>query len=177
MKLNPGAKPGFLFSDVPNALSSKLDKMQRPKMTWHPHITVATIVEADGRFLMVEESKGGRLVLNQPAGHLEPDETLRQAAVRETLEETGWEVQLEGVVGIYLYTAPSNGVTYQRVCFSASPIRHDSQRELDTGIVAALWLTRDELARQPERWRSELILRCIDDYLTGPTHDLAVIRD
>jgi len=146
-------------------------------MTWHPHITVATIVESGGRFLMVEESKGGRLVLNQPAGHLEANETLRQAAVRETLEETGWDVALSGVVGIYLYTAPSNGVTYQRVCFSASPVRHDSQRELDSGIVGARWMTREELAGQPERWRSELILRCIDDYLAGPVYDLNVVRD
>ncbi|WP_404441164.1 NUDIX hydrolase [Stutzerimonas chloritidismutans] len=146
-------------------------------MTWHPHITVATIVESGGRFLMVEESKGGRLVLNQPAGHLEANETLRQAAVRETLEETGWDVALSGVVGIYLYTAPSNGVTYQRVCFSASPVRHDSQRELDSGIVGARWMTREKLAGQPERWRSELILRCIDDYLAGPVYDLNVVRD
>ncbi|WP_407290912.1 NUDIX hydrolase [Stutzerimonas zhaodongensis] len=146
-------------------------------MTWHPHITVATIVEADGRFLMVEEAKGGRLVLNQPAGHLEPDETLRDAAIRETREETGWEVKLEGVVGVYLYTAPSNGVTYQRVCFAASPLRRDPQPTLDTGIVAAHWMTREELVEQPERWRSELILRCIDDYLAGPIYDLGVVRD
>ena len=146
-------------------------------MTWHPHITVATIVEADGRFLMVEESKGGRLVLNQPAGHLEPNETLRQAALRETLEETGWTVELSGVVGIYLYTAPSNGVTYQRVCFAATPLTHDPQRTLDEGITGALWMTRDELVAQPERWRNELILRCIDDYLAGQPFDLAVVRD
>ncbi len=146
-------------------------------MTWHPHITVATIVEANGRFLMVEESKGGRLVLNQPAGHLEPNETLRQAALRETLEETGWTVELSGVVGIYLYTAPSNGVTYQRVCFAATPLTHDPQRTLDEGITGALWMTRDELVAQPERWRSELILRCIDDYLAGQPYDLAVVRD
>lgn len=146
-------------------------------MTWHPHITVATIVEADGRFLMVEESKGGRLVLNQPAGHLEPNETLRQAALRETLEETGWTVELSGVVGIYLYTAPSNGVTYQRVCFAATPLTHDPQRTFDEGITGALWMTRDELVAQPERWRSELILRCIDDYLAGQPYDLAVVRD
>ncbi|MCQ4248465.1 NUDIX hydrolase [Pseudomonas stutzeri] len=146
-------------------------------MTWHPHITVATIVEANGRFLMVEESKGGRLVLNQPAGHLEPNETLRQAALRETLEETGWTVELSGVVGIYLYTAPSNGVTYQRVCFAATPLTHDPQRTLDEGITSALWMTRDELAAQPERWRSELILRCIDDYLAGQPYDLAIVRD
>ena len=86
-------------------------------MDWKPHITVATIVEDNGRFLMVEELKSGRTVLNQPAGHLDPNETLTEAAIRETLEETGWDVQPTGVLGIYLYTAPSNGVTYQRVCF------------------------------------------------------------
>ncbi|WP_397452478.1 NUDIX hydrolase [Pseudomonas sp. NA-150] len=146
-------------------------------MEWQPHITVATIVEDQGRFLLVEELKGGKLVLNQPAGHLDPDETLRDAAMRETLEETGWDVELTGVVGIYLYTAPSNGVTYQRVCFSAKPVRHDPQRTLDTGIVGAPWFSRAELAAQPERWRSELVLRCIDDYLAGPVHSLDVIRD
>lgn len=146
-------------------------------MTWQPHITVATIVEHQGAFLFVEEIKAGRAVLNQPAGHLEVNETLRQAAIRETLEETAWQVELTGVVGVYLYTAPSNGVTYQRVCFAARPLAHDPQRALDDGIVRALWLTRDELAGQPQRWRSELVLRCVDDYLSGPLHDLAVVRD
>jgi len=146
-------------------------------MDWHPHITVATIVEVQGRFLLVEEFKEGRHVLNQPAGHLDPNETLRQAAVRETLEETGWDVELTGVVGIYLYTAPSNGVTYQRVCFVAKPLVHHMERVLDTGIVQALWLSRDELFNQSERWRSELVMRCIDDYLAGPLHDLELIRD
>ncbi|MDH0745217.1 NUDIX hydrolase [Pseudomonas sp. GD03842] len=146
-------------------------------MTWQPHITVATIVEDDGRFLFVEESKNGKHVLNQPAGHLEPAETLREAAIRETLEETGWDVELTGVVGIYLYTAPSNGVTYQRVCFAAQATRHHPDRPLDTGIVAAHWLTRDELAAQPERWRSHLVLECLDDYLAGPVHSLDVVRN
>lgn len=146
-------------------------------MNWCPHVTVATIIEDSGRFLLVEELKAGRLVLNQPAGHLEANETLRQAAIRETLEETGWDVELTGVTGIYLYTAPSNGVTYQRVCFTAKAIRHDPQRELDDGIVAATWLSRDELAAQPGRLRSELVLRCIDDYLRGPVHALEVVRD
>jgi len=146
-------------------------------MDFKPHITVATIVEDNGRFLFVEEQKNGKLVLNQPAGHLDPDETLRDAAIRETLEETGWDVELTGVVGIYLYTAPSNGVTYQRVCFSAKAVKHHVDRALDTGIVGAPWMTRDELASQPDRWRSELVLRCIDEYLAGPIHNLEVIRD
>lgn len=90
-------------------------------MSWQPHITVATVVERDGKFLFVEEFKAGQHVFNQPAGHLEANETLAQAALRETLEETAWDVELTGVVGIYLYTAPSNGVTYQRICFAARP--------------------------------------------------------
>ncbi|MCB4795145.1 NUDIX hydrolase [Pseudomonas sp. NP21570] len=146
-------------------------------MDWHPHITVATVIEDQGRFLLVEELKAGRLVLNQPAGHLEANENLREAAIRETLEETGWEVELTGLVGIYLYTAPSNGITYQRVCFAARAVRHDAQRPLDDGIVAARWLSREELGQQPERWRSELVPRCIDDYLAGSLHPLDVIRN
>ncbi len=146
-------------------------------MTWQPHITVATIVEDQGRFLMVEEFKAGKHVYNQPAGHLEANESLLDAARRETLEETAWEVELTGVVGIYLYTAPSNGVTYQRVCFAARPLKHHPERALDSDIVRAAWLTRDELLAAPERWRSELVPRCIDDYLTGPLHSLALIRD
>ena len=145
-------------------------------MEWLPHITVATIVEDNGRFLMVEEHKGGRNVLNQPAGHLDPDETLIDAAIRETLEETGWDVEPTGVVGIYLYTAPSNGVTYQRVCFIAKALRHHSDYQLDDGIVGAKWLTREELIEQRDNWRSELIIRCIDDYLDGKRFGLELIR-
>ncbi|MBV4457786.1 NUDIX hydrolase [Pseudomonas sp. COR58] len=145
-------------------------------MAWQPHITVATIVEDNGRFLMVEEHKAGRNVLNQPAGHLDPDETLIEAAIRETLEETGWDVEPSAVIGIYLYTAPSNGVTYQRVCFSANPLKHHPDRRLDDGIVGAKWLTRDELLEQREHWRSDLIIRCIDDYLAGNRFGLELIR-
>lgn len=146
-------------------------------MTWHPHITVATVVEDQGRFLFVEEFKAGQHVFNQPAGHLEPNETLQQAALRETLEETAWDVELTGVVGIYLYTAPSNGVTYQRICFAARPVQHHPQRALDSDITRALWMTRAELLAEPQRWRSELVPRCIDDYLAGPLHSLALLRD
>ena len=145
-------------------------------MTWQPHITVATIVEDNGRFLMVEELKSGRTVLNQPAGHLDPNETLTEAAIRETLEETGWDVEPTGVLGIYLYTAPSNGVTYQRVCFIAKALKHHPDYQLDDGIVGAKWLTREELMAQRDNWRSELIMRCIDDYLAGIHFGLALIR-
>ncbi len=146
-------------------------------MDWQAHVTVATIVEDQGRFLIVEELKGGRAVLNQPAGHLDPNESLQRAAVRETLEETGWDVELTGVVGIYLYTAPSNGVTYQRICFAATPLRHHPDYQLDDGIIGPLWLTREELVAEQERWRSELVLRCVDDYLNGERFSLDLLRD
>ncbi|BBP82970.1 NUDIX hydrolase [Pseudomonas sp. Pc102] len=146
-------------------------------MRFTPHVTVATLVEDQGRFLMVEEISDGRAVLNQPAGHLEADESLIQAALREALEETGWEVELTAVTGIYLYTAPSNGVTYQRVCFAARPLRHRPEHELDTGIIGPRWLTRDELLAHREQWRSPLIIRCIDDYLAGERFPLSLIRD
>jgi ADP-ribose pyrophosphatase YjhB (NUDIX family) len=146
-------------------------------MRFTPHVTVATVIEDQGRFLLVEEMADNRAVFNQPAGHLEADESLIQAALRETLEETGWDVELTGVTGIYLYTAPSNGVTYQRVCFAAKPLQQRPEQPLDDGIIGPRWLTRDELAAQPERWRSELVLRCIDDYLSGACFPLALIRD
>lgn len=97
--------------------------------------------------------------------------------MRETLEETGWDVELTSVVGIYLYTAPSNGVTYQRICFAAKGLRHHPEYQLDEGIVGAVWLTRDELVAQQERWRSELVLRCLDDYLDGEHFSLDLLRD
>ncbi|MBN6716132.1 NUDIX hydrolase [Pseudomonas capsici] len=146
-------------------------------MQWQAHVTVATIVEDQGRFLFVEEIKGGQKVLNQPAGHLDPNESLQHAAVRETLEETGWDVELTSVIGIYLYTAPSNGVTYQRICFAAKPLRHHPEYTLDEGIVGPVWLTRDELLTQQHRWRSELVMRCVDDYLNAEHFGLALLRD
>jgi len=146
-------------------------------MRFIPHITVASIIEDQGRFLLVEEMADNRAVFNQPAGHLEADESLIQAALRETLEETGWDVELTGVTGIYLYTAPSNGITYQRVCFAGKPLQQRTNHPLDEGIIGPRWLTRDELAAQPERWRSELVLRCIDDYLSGECFPLSLIRD
>jgi 8-oxo-dGTP pyrophosphatase MutT (NUDIX family) len=145
-------------------------------MRFTPHITVATIIEDQGRFLLVEEMADGRAVFNQPAGHLEADESLIQAAIRETLEETGWDIEVSALTGIYLYTAPSNGVTYQRVCFAGKALRQHPNLALDEGIIAPHWLSRAELAAQPERWRSALVLQCIDDYLAGERFPLALLR-
>ncbi|GGO76936.1 NUDIX hydrolase [Marinobacterium nitratireducens] len=136
-------------------------------MCWTPHATVATIVEQDGRFLLVEEVCGDQRVINQPAGHVEENETIRAAAVRETLEETRWHVEPQYLVGLYTYRAPANGVTYYRFCFAARALSHDAGATLDSDILRPLWLSRDELAARQEQLRSPLVLRCIDDYLAG----------
>ncbi len=144
-------------------------------MTWAPHVTVATIVERDSRFLMVYEDADGHRVYNQPAGHLDPDETLHEAALRETLEETGWTVELTGVVGVNLYTAPSNGITYCRTTFIAQAISHDADRALDTGIIEAVWLTYEELVARKDQLRSPMTLQIIEEYRAGRRFPLEVI--
>jgi len=144
-------------------------------MTWAPHVTVATIIERENRFLMVYEEADGKKVYNQPAGHLDPDETLHQAAIRETLEETGWTIQLTGVVGVNLYTAPSNGVTYLRTTFIGEALHHDTERKLDTGIIEAVWLTYEELVARKAQLRSPMTLQIIEDYRNGRIFPLSVI--
>lgn len=144
-------------------------------MTWAPHVTVATIVERDNRFLMVYEESDGRKVYNQPAGHLDPNETLTNAAIRETLEETGWQIQLTGVVGVNLYTAPSNGITYFRTTFIGEAISHDAKRPLDTGIIEAVWLSYEELLERKEQLRSPMTLQIIEDYRAGRRFPLSVV--
>ena len=144
-------------------------------MNWYPHVTVATIVEDNGKFLLVEEQSEQGLVLNQPAGHLEPNENLEQAAIRETLEETGWLVALEGVVGIGLYTSPLNQVTYHRTTFYARAIEHDPNRALDQGISRALWMTYDEILAESGRLRSHLVAEVIDKYRSGHRYPLDMI--
>lgn len=144
-------------------------------MTWAPHVTVATIIERDDRFLMVYEEADGKKVYNQPAGHLDPNETLKDAAIRETQEETGWTVELTGVVGVNLYTAPGNGVTYLRTTFIATPVSHDAARTLDTGIIEAVWLTYEELLARKEQLRSPMTLQIIEEYRTGRRFPLDVV--
>lgn len=144
-------------------------------MTWTPHATVAVIVEDDqGRFLLVEEVSHGQVVLNQPAGHVEEGEKIIDAALRETLEETGWKVEPQYFLGVYTYTAPANGVTYYRFCFSARALNRIT-RDLDDGIIAAHWLTPDEISQQSDRLRSPLVLQCIEDYRNGRRFPLDVI--
>ncbi|WP_372722698.1 NUDIX hydrolase [Immundisolibacter sp.] len=146
-------------------------------MVWTPRVTVAAIVENDGRFLLVEELAEGRLVFNQPAGHLEDGETLIEACRRETLEETGWKVEPDAVVGVYRRIEPGNGLTTLRVCFSARAVQHYPDQPLDTGIKRAVWLDRTQLAACADRHRTELVMRCLDDYLGGARHPLSLLAD
>jgi 8-oxo-dGTP pyrophosphatase MutT (NUDIX family) len=149
---------------------------------WQPDVTVATVVvDEGGRLLCVEEHGNGALVFNQPAGHLEPGESLEQAALRETLEETGWEVRLTAFVGAYQWQAPATveggaGIHYLRFAFAASPVRHHPGRPLDVGIVRAPWLAPAELAAARDRHRSPLVWQVVADFLGGRRYPLGLAR-
>lgn len=145
-------------------------------MSWYPHVTVACVIEDQGRFLLVEETTAdGAVVFNQPAGHLEKDESLNQAAVREVMEETGWEIELLGVVGNALYTAPSNGVTYHRTTFYGRGVKHHPDRPLDNGIIGPRWMTLEEMRAASDRMRSPLVIKTVEHYLAGHRYPLDLI--
>ena len=146
-------------------------------MNDRPHITVAAVIEREGRFLLVEEHSGGRMVLNQPAGHLETGESLLEAVIRETQEETGWRFAPTDLLGIYQWASLENNVTYLRFCFTGQCLEHDSLQALDTGIIRTWWLTRNELAERVAQHRSPLVLRCIDDYDIGKRYPLELYAD
>ncbi len=134
--------------------------------TWFPHVTVAAVVCVDDRFLVVEEEVGGCRLINQPAGHLEPGESLVQAAARETYEETGYRVQPEALIGIYQWTSPS-GEFFLRSAFAASVLEYHCSAPLDDGIIQALWMTEAELTARQDRLRSPMVLQNIRDYRSG----------
>ncbi|QRP62323.1 NUDIX hydrolase [Rhodanobacter sp. FDAARGOS 1247] len=134
---------------------------------WRPHVTVACVVARGERYLMVEEEVAGRLVYNQPAGHLDDHESLAQAALRETLEETGWTVELQHLIGVHQWRSTEHGDAVVRFSFAARAISHDPNRPLDSDIRRALWLTREEIAALGERLRSPMILQSIDLWLGG----------
>ena len=146
-------------------------------MSWNPEVTVAAIVELDGRFLMVEERVSGRLVLNQPAGHLEDRETLLEAAVRETREETAWRFHPEALVGVYLWRSPVTERSFLRFAFCGTVDDHQPTLPLDIGIVRALWMSHEQLLAQPARLRSPLVLRCLDDFLLGKRQPLETVAN
>jgi 8-oxo-dGTP pyrophosphatase MutT (NUDIX family) len=143
--------------------------MSKPntKSIWLPHVVVAAIVERDGRFLLVEEETADGVRLNQPAGHWERDETLLQAVVRETLEETAHHVEPVALLGTYTTRNPARDITYLRFAYVCSITGVDPDYKLDEGIVRAVWLTPKEIAASPIRHRSPLVMRCVEDYASG----------
>ena len=146
---------------------------------WKPSVTVAAVIERDGRFLLVEEETSEGVRFNQPAGHLDANETLEQAVTRETMEESAHEFTPTELVGIYmsryLSSRTNTEVTYLRFAFRGE-VGADLDTPLDTGILRALWMTYDELVASRARHRSDLVMQCVEDYLAGKRAPLSLIH-
>lgn len=146
-----------------------------PESVWKPHVTVAAIGERNGKFLLVREEVKGRIVFNQPAGHLEENETLIDAVIRETLEETQYQFSPSGLQGIYRGSPAGNPeITYLRFLF-AGVIGEHLNGKLDQGVISAEWLSYDEIKACQSDHRSPMVMQCIDDYLDHPCCSLDVI--
>lgn len=143
----------------------------------HPELTVAAVIERNGRFMLVEEHVSGRLVLNQPAGHVEPGETLAAAVVREALEETAWSFAPEAIIGVYLWGREGGHNPFLRVAFAGRCISHDSRRKLDDGIERVLWLSRSDLLARTAQLRSPMVMRAVDDYERGIRYPIDRFQD
>ncbi len=146
-------------------------------MTWKPNVTVAAIIEQDGKFLLVEEHTSQGLRLNQPAGHLEANESLLQAVVREAREESAYEFEPQHLVGVYRWHAETSATTYLRFAYSGRILVEHIGQALDEGIVRTLWMTLEEIRASVPRHRSPLILQCVEDYLAGKRYPLELITD
>lgn len=146
---------------------------------WKPSVTVAAIIERAGRFLLIEEQTTDGIRINQPAGHLDPGESLADAVARETLEETAWAFRPSALLGVYLWCSrPSrkSETTFVRFAFVGELGHEEAGRKLDDGILRTLWLTRDELAARQAEHRSPLVLQCVDDYLAGLRYPLCLLH-
>ncbi len=135
------------------------------------------MLEQDGRFLLVQERVSGKTVYNQPAGHLEDNESLIDAVIRETREESGWQFEPERITGIYRWRQQSQQQTYLRVAFAGRGLALDPACTLDDGIEGTVWLTVEEIRRQADSLRSPLVMRTIDDYLAGADFPLVLLAD
>lgn len=150
-----------------------------PKARWKPNVTVAALIEREGRFLLVEEETSDGLLLNNPAGHLDQGESPIEGAIRETLEETARTFIPEGFLGMYMSrfrrTRTGEDITYLRLAFHGSVSEADPCLQLDEGIVRTLWMTADEIRACPERHRSPLVLECLENYLAGKRYPLDIL--
>ena len=145
-------------------------------MVWKPHVTVAAVIEQDNRFLLVEEETPRGLQFNQPAGHFEENEDLIAAVKREVNEETAWHFEPEYLISIQLWRRNPVFPTFIRICFSGHCHSYNPDQQLDNGIVATHWLTRDEIAANQHRLRSPLVLISVDEYLSGHRYPLSLIQ-
>ena len=148
---------------------------------WKPHVTVAAIIEREGRFLIVEEEvsdgvHGTVIRYNQPAGHLDENESLVNACSREVLEETAWHFTPRHLVGVYQWQRPARDITYLRFAYCGQLGAHEAERTLDEGILRALWLTPAELEDLREQHRSPLVMQCVRDYLAGRRFPLELVK-
>jgi 8-oxo-dGTP pyrophosphatase MutT (NUDIX family) len=151
--------------------------MQTRRTGLRPELTVAAVIEHHGRFMLIEERVGGRLVLNQPAGHVEEGETLSEAVAREALEETAWTFAPDATIGVYLWGRDARENPFLRVAFAGHCVAHHPQRKLDEGIERVLWLSRPELVAQTARLRSPMVLRAVDDYERGIRYPVDLFQD
>jgi ADP-ribose pyrophosphatase YjhB (NUDIX family) len=146
---------------------------------WKPSVTVAAVIERDGRFLLVEEETSDGLMLNNPAGHLDPGESPEQGCAREALEETAHRFEPTHLVGVYLSrarkAATGEDFTYVRFAFCGQLGERVAGRALDHGIVRTLWMTPEEIRASRDRHRSPLLVRCMEDYVAGARHPLSVV--
>jgi 8-oxo-dGTP pyrophosphatase MutT (NUDIX family) len=150
--------------------------MSPDPVPWKPAATVAAVIERDGRFLLVEERTRDGLRINQPAGHLDPGESLVEACVRETREETAFRFTPTQLVGVYLWrSGPAAAPAYLRFAFSGALGEAMAEQRLDAGIVRTLWLSADELAACAPAHRSPLVMRCVDDYLRGQRYPIDLL--
>ena len=143
---------------------------------WKPNVTVAALIEREGRFLLVEEETEDGIRFNQPAGHLDQGESLAAACAREVLEETAWSFRPTALVGVYQWPRPSGDITYLRFAFAGELGEYEEGRVLDEGILRAVWMTPDEIRATVERHRSPLIWQCVSDYLAGRRFPLDLVR-
>lgn len=144
---------------------------------WKPRVTVAAVIENQGRFLLVKESINDAIRYNQPAGHLEDQESLLEAVQREVLEETGWPFQADGLVGIYRWVEPRSGETFLRFTFCGTVAHHQEQQTLDTPVIETCWMSHADVKACADQHRSPQVLRSLDDYLAGCRHPLELIRE
>ncbi|CAG7856847.1 hypothetical protein MCAMS1_01491 [biofilm metagenome] len=145
-------------------------------MVWKPHVTVAAVIEREGRFLLVEEHTASGLKFNQPAGHLEENESLIDAVKREVLEETAWQFEPEALLSIQLWRRNPKQPSYLRYCFTGQCHSHNPDHQLDDGIVATHWLSPEDIIAQPKRMRSPLVSIAVEEYLKGERYPLAMLK-